>query len=93
MKATERIDWQGAAMDKAVGGSNSHGFEATGLKMVSKKPREMSGDGSVVHLGAKIGTESASQRPSKILSGWTPQKWRNPTKSIHKRTSRGGRSA
>ena len=93
MKATGKIDWQAAAMDKAVPGSNNHGFEATSLKTVSRNPQELNGDGSVVLLGERTGTETGSERPSKILSGWTPQTWTSQIRSIRKKTSRSGRSA
>src|SRR4051794_5722872 len=74
VKTTGTTDWRAGAMDKAVRGSNSRGFEVTSLKTASKNLRGMSGGGIAVLQEVTTGIEIGLQRLSKIPSGWTRQK-------------------
>jgi hypothetical protein len=92
-KTTATTEWWAAAMDKAVRGLNSRGFEVTSLKMENKGRRGASGDGIAALLEVMTGIEIGLPKPSKILSGWTRPTWTNQIKSIRMRTSRSSWSA
>jgi hypothetical protein len=93
VKAMGTTGWQVAAMDRAVPGLNNLGFEVISLTTPSRRLRGMNGDAIAVLLEATTGIKTGMQRPNKIPSGWTPQKWKSRTKSTHKKISRNGRSA
>jgi hypothetical protein len=80
-------------MAKAEQGSNNLGSEVTSPRRLSRRVQGTNGDAIVVLLGAKNGIKTGIRKPSKILSGWTRQKWRSQFKSTHKKTCRSGRSA
>ena len=80
-------------MDKAVQGSNNHGFEVKSPKTANKRLQGMNGGATAVLLGGMTGIKIGLQRPSKILNGWTLRKWTSQTRSTRKKISRNGRSA
>jgi hypothetical protein len=80
-------------MAKAGQGSNNLGFEVISRRRLSRRVQGTNGDAIVVLLRAKNGIRTGTPKPSKILSGWTRQKWRSQLKSIQQRTCRSGRSA